>query len=475
MRLPHYLTRAPSGVFHFRMRLPAVQRAALGRREVRLSLGTRDRRTAQIAALTLAQRYAQALGTLAQGQDMATRDEIIAQALAAAESGRLSEKYKISLPGVEIEANNAREHRQVIDMLQSLPRALAPAAAVPARPAQTLTLRDAVRRWESTLPAVLHIKTRNTMRSVVRSLVETLGASRDLPSITRADVALWLEGLQRSTGASTPTLANKQSYANRFFSWAQGAGLYAAGDSPAQGHIKYGAREKRHRRALGWRALTLDEVRALYAPDSLARVPSLAVRWGVLLGLYTGARVSEIAQLGVVDFIEQDGLPCVRITDEGKGQSLKTDASRRVVPLHPDLVALGILDRLDALRQAAGPDRLAFLTGDPVRTKARVNGAGDWLSKSFTRWLGKSAILTDAEKGRVGFHSLRKTVVQTLQAAGVAAEVRAAIVGHELDDEHHAAYSTRSPTKAAAEALGHGLCYGLALGDLRPLLTENSH
>jgi hypothetical protein len=49
------------------------------------------------------------------------------------------------------------------------------------------------------------------------------------------------------------------------------------------------------------------------------------------------------------------------------------------------------------------------------------------------------------EKGKFGFHSLRKTVVQGLQSAGVTAELRAAYVGHELDDEHHGAYS-RAPT-----------------------------
>jgi hypothetical protein len=36
-------------------------------------------------------------------------------------------------------------------------------------------------------------------------------------------------------------------------------------------------------------------------------------------------------------------------------------------------------------------------------------------------------------------------VVQGLQGAGVTAELRAAYVGHELDDEHHGAYS-RAPT-----------------------------
>jgi hypothetical protein len=39
----------------------------------------------------------------------------------------------------------------------------------------------------------------------------------------------------------------------------------------------------------------------------------------------------------------------------------------------------------------------------------------------------------------------RKSVAQGLQTLGVPAEVRAAYVGHELDDEHHAVYS-RAPT-----------------------------
>lgn len=47
------------------------------------------------------------------------------------------------------------------------------------------------------------------------------------------------------------------------------------------------------------------------------------------------------------------------------------------------------------------------------------------------------AQLPAPDVGKYGFQSFRKTVVQTMQAAGVQAEHRAAFVGHELDDEHH--------------------------------------
>lgn len=96
-----------------------------------------------------------------------------------------------------------------------------------------------------------------------------------------------------------------------------------------------------------------------------------------------------------------------------------------------------MLDRVAQLRKA-GETRLF-----PKVKVDGVNGPGNWLSKAFSRHI--EGLAGKPEKGKFGFHSLRKTVVQGLQGHGVPAELRAAYVGHELDDEHHAAYS-RAPT-----------------------------
>jgi len=135
--------------------------------------------------------------------------------------------------------------------------------------------------------------------------------------------------------------------------------------------------------------------------------------------------------------VSDDGIPCIRITNEGKGQSVKNDASLRTIPIHPALLALGLLERVEELR-AAGEVRLF-----PRVKMDGVNGAGNWLSKAFTRHV--TAHLRLPEKGKFGFHSLRKSVVQGLQTVGVPSELRAAYVGHELGDEHHGTYS-RKPT-----------------------------
>ncbi|NEK79364.1 MAG: integrase, partial [Xanthomonas perforans] len=77
-----------------------------------------------------------------------------------------------------------------------------------------------------------------------------------------------------------------------------------------------------------------------------------------------------------------------------------------------------------------------------------------------------------------GFHSLRKTLIQELQGAGVVSELRAQLVGHELDDEHHVTYSRAFTAQEKLDGLRgvspglSVLAYGLSLDTLLPLLEE---
>lgn len=57
MRIPHYLVKAPSGVFHFRRRMPAVLRHLLGRSVIKKSLQARDVGLARDLALGLWRAY----------------------------------------------------------------------------------------------------------------------------------------------------------------------------------------------------------------------------------------------------------------------------------------------------------------------------------------------------------------------------------------------------------------------------------
>jgi hypothetical protein len=78
--------------------------------------------------------------------------------------------------------------------------------------------------------------------------------------------------------------------------------------------------------------------------------------------------------------------------------------------------------------------------------------------------------------GIVGIHSLRKTVIQTLQGSSLPAERRRALVGHEAGDlapDTHAAAYMRAWTPKELAAYHPALSWGqwLDFNELLPLLT----
>lgn len=474
MRLPHYLHRAPTGIWHFRQRVPTDLVAVLGKQFLKRSLRTRDVRMAQRLALALADRYAQlieqarGMHVSKVGKPTPTVDDIVR----SKKTGyRLIRRPDGS---IEIEAEGEADHALAMNaverigplfaepsvqrMMQEAAQATLPAS--PALPASVslplesaelstksvaiapsipvLPVGKAVTQWLAGIKSSTLKKTLSIKAAAVESFARHYGEKKPLSEAGRIDVGQWVEAL-RASGLQTPTIVNKLSYLRGFFDWAKARGFYppfAKDDNPAAGQVIFRTREKRARRVLGFKAFDEDQIRILFSKDALASLPE-AARWGAWIGLYTGARVAEVGQLALSDFITEDGIPCIRITNEGAGQSVKNDASIRTIPIHPALIKLGLLERVEGLR-VAGETRLF-----PKVKVDGVNGAGNWLSKAFTRHINGHLRLP--EKGKFGFHSLRKSVVQGLQTAGVSSEHRAAYVGHELGDEHHGAYS-RKPT-----------------------------
>ncbi|MHC8321404.1 site-specific integrase [Pseudomonas sp. GB2N2] len=164
--------------------------------------------------------------------------------------------------------------------------------------------------------------------------------------------------------------------------------------------------------------------------------------WLPLLGRTTGARLEELCQLRVDDFIEQQAIPCIRIDDRREDQNLKNSSSRRILPLHPALIDLGLLKHVEFVRNT-GADRL-FPELEAVRGKL-----GHAPSKWFGRYKTKLGI-TDPKKT---FHSFRHTLIDDLRDAGIQDSLIKRIAGHEDGAVTFSIYGSRSPLKAMAEAL----------------------
>lgn len=468
MRLAHHLLRHPSGVYHFRLIVPRDLRAAVGLRVVKISLRTRDVQVARAYAYAYGARYAAAFA--AYRAERMPKPPSVDDILQAAQSGALR-PYEVTLPsGVTVRAEGPEDHARAMEALHAVLRTQ-PGAVAGTEPAKRrtmpklsgdddadtlpkglapLSVGEAARKYLLTLAAnQMPDKTRTQKRAAVFGFAAWKGDAQPLTSVTRTDVAEWIQSL-RNTGLATPTLFNKASYLKSCLAWAQASGYFPVGDNPAAGQVKFSTTEKRHRRKLGFRAFTPEQIQRIYLPESLEMM-NLQARWGAVIGLYTGARVTEVGQIALSDFsTDQDGVWCLHITDGGAGQSLKNEVSDRTIPVHPDLIALGLQARVEALL-AKGETQLF-----PRAKKGSVNGMGNWLSKSFGRQLQALGIVSASGKGMVGFHSLRKTVIQALQGAGVAAEARAQYVGHDLDDEHHAAYSRQLTCAELLHGAGAG-------------------
>jgi len=143
-----------------------------------------------------------------------------------------------------------------------------------------------------------------------------------------------------------------------------------------------------------------------------------ALRWIPWLLAYTGARVGEMAQLRAVDVREKDGIRYLQITNEGEGQSVKTSASRRDVPVHRAVIREGFMKFVASIPK--GGYLFGALSGRTNERKAA--GA----SQNYMRWLRSVVGITDK---RLVSHSWRHRMEDQLREIDAPEEVAAAITG----------------------------------------------
>ena len=148
----------------------------------------------------------------------------------------------------------------------------------------------------------------------------------------------------------------------------------------------------------------------------------LDYRWLVLLALYTGARIEELAQLDRQDVRQEAGVWFIHIRAEmATGRRVKNRASIRKVPLHSRLLELGFLD---FARQGEGTGKLFSLLSDKQDGGKRSN--------AFSQWWRRFLTSLDLENGdRKHFHSFRHTFKREGRNSGqIAPELLDALQGH---------------------------------------------
>lgn len=148
-----------------------------------------------------------------------------------------------------------------------------------------------------------------------------------------------------------------------------------------------------------------------------------AVLWLPRLLLLTGARLEEMAQLRAAWFVRRDGVDAIDLHDA----RVKSAHNRRYVPLHRDLLELGILD-------------LAGRASDRLFPELRYRASAERWSGSISTRLNREIDNALGVDRRLTVHSLRKTFEHAAYVTGIPKPSINAITGHkpnDISEEHY--------------------------------------
>jgi len=191
------------------------------------------------------------------------------------------------------------------------------------------------------------------------------------------------------------------------------------------------------------RPFSNEELTTLFAPKTYLPWAKRAPHywWAPMLGLYTGARVNELAQLKVADIVERHGhwgidikktvdadlCPNSRVRTR---QKLKGRSSVRFIPLAKPLLDAGFLDFVADIRATKHPRLFPHLSCGVNQKTGEPNGSGygRGLSERFSKYLHS---VLDLPKG-FSFHVFRHTLASALKHHKVDKELIATITGHDI-------------------------------------------
>ena len=410
------------GVYQLRTTIPIALRARFGRDCIRKSLKTSDRAEAELMGSIERARMLALFASARQGDAGQDPKPQFTQAL---------QKVLEPLQGIALPVAAQSHETQAIAALRETPNTAAnnqgkaTLAATPENAshadaalfARSPTLMDIYARWRKSGQ-----RSQDTQDACLRAvkLCEQCLGQLPIQKLTRAHGDTFRAWLLEQ-GGSDKTAHDR-------FTWVKSLLVYAfrtlevLTKQPWEG-LDIHVTKTQTRRA--WRDEELQQLFSQplftrYALPTVQKAGADAAYWVPLLGLYTGARISELAQLRIQDIYADGAQTLLTITDSGEGQQLKASASKRTIPLHPELIRLGLLEYIQSIK-AAGHESLWPML------HLKEGKPGKYLSNWFGEFR-KSIGLTDRYPD---FHSFRHLVRTKMSKAKVPDKVQDAITGHE--------------------------------------------
>lgn len=348
--------------------------------------------------------------------------------------------------------------------------------------AQGPTLGDALRTYLQSHEKLWARKTHAARVWQLRYLQEFLGADRPLSTVTSHEVRAYRDAilclrknhgrcppqsfLQKQTPNPAARIANKTASVifepcKAFFRWAKSSegmiSLNPAEDVKIAAEMKpKGQKTRRSFKAAELKQLFTAPIftgckslHRRYEPGS--KVIQDAKYWIPILGLYTGCRMGELAQLHFGDVRCDGAIPYLSINEDNVGVSgsapkkhVKSSAGVRLVPLHPDVMELGFAAFL-AKREKTKKKTDRLFPDFPYGSDGQASTV---MSKWFARFMDQVGLSDPA----LVFHSFRHTAEDAFRDALQPQYVIDRIIGHS-DGATSAAYGDGIDLETAYSAV----------------------
>lgn len=443
-----YLLDTPAS-YYFRIKVPKDLRSVIKKREIKLSLKTENRQRATRLATLYAFQWQETFNRL-RGQavtdPLANFTWLKNPVFERRPDGTLrftADEMDPTQAEAEVAMANA-----IIDKLGGLPTTLP--VIKPPTPAPTpqtgimlsAAIEDYIRSKGSSWDAQYTSNTRSTFKIAL----ELLG-DKSINEYTENDRTFFFETIQKlpiswdkrkdfkdlpildiiqlnetKVHAATPKTRTQKAYLNRMrwlFDWLISKKKYNLSENPFTG-IKFS------------KVVPDSEERDQFTPDELGSIFNQSIfanleyaepfeYFLLLMGLFSGCRMNELAQLLLSDFDEQCDIQYFIITPRGSSKKkVKNANSIRLVPLHPKLIELGLIDYVKSLKARGETSLFPELPYKNGRFSSKV-------SKTFCKQ--RATLGFEPGTGK-DFYSFRHTFATALDRAGVTESAIARLTGH---------------------------------------------
>lgn len=380
-----------SGIYYLRRRVPDDLRHIIGKTEIRRSLNTRNHQQAKAAFALAYTESEQLFNDARHGQyvephkQVALTDPIVTPSLPALEerSIKLSEALTRYIQSISMSGRSEYvSRRHAVDYSRSVNRFITDMGDKPIAAIQASDIHAFAANLIQPADANVKPLATSSTRLLLARLSSVMAFTVDSGLIETNPVTA--SRIHKRLGSAKP---KRRLDDNRGYSWSELVTLFS--------HPEF----KELRTAEGR--------------------PGNAVFWIPLIAAYTGGRREELAQLYVEDIHQHEGGSWfIRIIDDRPDKSVKTDSSRREIPVHPDLVALGLL----TLVQGRPAGTRVF----PQLVKVSDGFAGI-VSKSWRPITQRCGVY---QPGRNPLHAFRHSFKTLAREHGIPKEVSDWITGH---------------------------------------------